>query len=661
MTRQITGSFLGLGLLAGAVACNPDSGNGEGSTEKDPARSTGTVADLPDAQVGLLPGFWPKPEGNDDLPVDTNPVIDENGKGWIDPATTINLGEFVLGLGVPKSGLVQSAFYTVLDVDGYLITGSGMTPEGQPCGLDPEPCADRGSYDPDTGILTATIQVTNNTGMGRGCIALQYLSEFNNAYNPGCPGVPYTSTAGNSQAPADSMPLDQLRVCEECTNATSCTCLYDSDCDPLVVGGTGRCIWKGTRTTPNNIYVIGPLAAGETSAPITVQIATHDGGYCPHRFLVVDEVGGDEPGCGIVCGDRIIATNAGETCEPFGEQGVCSQQRGTVPAGVPTLDCSRDWECVFQGTCDNDPSVACVNNHQCPVRPLSDFIGAEYTTLFQLLDPVYNPSGHIPSEFRGNCTVGYDWGPCVLPSDTPDLGCGRQTVEGIDVKEICQCVEIAPHNHNDFPVVDRSQPGSCIPQPFPYLTREFLDAGCLTHAQRAYENTQLKKMGLPQLPEISDPANPATWCCEATDHDTTSDMPPATCCARPDCCTDPAYPVGPKTDPTCPCGKPPLFECPASFSQDILPILTRRCISCHPSQGGLDVNGYAPLMAGTSANGPVVIPGDAGNSELYLKVACWGQLPGFCVNNTPMPPGFSLSGSEIKLIFDWIQSGAPDN
>lgn len=92
-----------------------------------------------------------------------------------------------------------------------------------------------------------------------------------------------------------------------------------------------------------------------------------------------------------------------------------------------------------------------------------------------------------------------------------------------------------------------------------------------------------------------------------------------------------------------------------------MPILTRRCISCHGNDGGLDLNGFAAVMAGTSNNGPVVIPGDAGNSQLYRKVACWGQLPGFCVNNTPMPPAFSLSGTDIKLIFDWIQSGAPDN
>ena len=55
-----------------------------------------------------------------------------------------------------------------------------------------------------------------------------------------------------------------------------------------------------------------------------------------------------------------------------------------------------------------------------------------------------------------------------------------------------------------------------------------------------------------------------------------------------------------------------------SFANDVMPIIQSRCINCHGGQRvekGLKLDSYADVMAG-SENGPVVVPGDAANSQL---------------------------------------------
>jgi mono/diheme cytochrome c family protein len=87
-----------------------------------------------------------------------------------------------------------------------------------------------------------------------------------------------------------------------------------------------------------------------------------------------------------------------------------------------------------------------------------------------------------------------------------------------------------------------------------------------------------------------------------------------------------------------------------SFANDILPILNSRCGNCHGGQKieeGLVLKTYSDLMAG-SDNGPVIVPGDAGNSLLVKLVA-----------NLEMPKkGPKLTPPQIQLITDWVNQGA---
>jgi len=90
------------------------------------------------------------------------------------------------------------------------------------------------------------------------------------------------------------------------------------------------------------------------------------------------------------------------------------------------------------------------------------------------------------------------------------------------------------------------------------------------------------------------------------------------------------------------------------YESQIQTIIDANCTtSCHTNGGGyqnnLDLTSYANLMAGTSVNGPVVIPLDHANSLLWQKV-----------NSGAMPPGNNpdLSGDEVNLIASWIDEGA---
>lgn len=94
-----------------------------------------------------------------------------------------------------------------------------------------------------------------------------------------------------------------------------------------------------------------------------------------------------------------------------------------------------------------------------------------------------------------------------------------------------------------------------------------------------------------------------------------------------------------------------------SYSSDLVPLFTTYgCVSCHGGINNLNVTPYGSLLAGTSDNGPVVVPGDAMASLLWRKV-----------NPTPpvgerMPQGGPyLQAAEVQRIADWIDQGARDN
>ena len=72
---------------------------------------------------------------------------------------------------------------------------------------------------------------------------------------------------------------------------------------------------------------------------------------------------------------------------------------------------------------------------------------------------------------------------------------------------------------------------------------------------------------------------------------------------------------------------------------------------CHGSLGGWDASSYQSVMT-TGEHAPVVIPGDLTNSLLAQKVQ------GIAKTGAVMPPGGELPDEIVKIILDWIKSGA---
>jgi hypothetical protein len=98
-------------------------------------------------------------------------------------------------------------------------------------------------------------------------------------------------------------------------------------------------------------------------------------------------------------------------------------------------------------------------------------------------------------------------------------------------------------------------------------------------------------------------------------------------------------------------GAAPATE--VSYANDVYPILESRCATCHMGEfvsEGLDMNTYESLLEG-SQNGPVIVPGDAGDSLLVEKISK-GKMP---------KRGPKLTPAQIQTITDWINAGAPKN
>jgi hypothetical protein len=100
---------------------------------------------------------------------------------------------------------------------------------------------------------------------------------------------------------------------------------------------------------------------------------------------------------------------------------------------------------------------------------------------------------------------------------------------------------------------------------------------------------------------------------------------------------------------------------PQSFSEDVLPILKGRCVSCHQPGGagyeksGLDLTSYEGLMKGTKF-GAMVIPRDPDGSNL-MWLLDWRASP-----EVRMPHGKKkLSICDRNAIRAWIREGAKDN
>jgi len=124
-----------------------------------------------------------------------------------------------------------------------------------------------------------------------------------------------------------------------------------------------------------------------------------------------------------------------------------------------------------------------------------------------------------------------------------------------------------------------------------------------------------------------------------------TDLPPPTDTAAPTesaAATEPAAATQPAAE-----------GATVSFANDVLPIIQSRCINCHGgdrTEEGLVMKTHADLMAG-SDNGPVVMPGDAANSQLVELIAA-----------QKMPKrGPKLTPPQVQLIADWVNQGALNN
>ena len=89
-----------------------------------------------------------------------------------------------------------------------------------------------------------------------------------------------------------------------------------------------------------------------------------------------------------------------------------------------------------------------------------------------------------------------------------------------------------------------------------------------------------------------------------------------------------------------------------SFSRDVAPILTQKCMQCHgkePLMAHLDLRTREGALKGAQ-HGPVVVPGKAESSHLYRHLTGL-ELP-------QMPLGGRLSDAEIAIVKKWIDAGA---
>ena len=99
-----------------------------------------------------------------------------------------------------------------------------------------------------------------------------------------------------------------------------------------------------------------------------------------------------------------------------------------------------------------------------------------------------------------------------------------------------------------------------------------------------------------------------------------------------------------------------------SFSQQVNPILTANCLSCHNLEGdgykksGLNMESYETLMKGTKF-GPIIVPGNALSSSLVILIE------GKADPTIKMPHGSLqiLPKSDRDIIKLWINQGAKNN
>jgi uncharacterized membrane protein len=98
-----------------------------------------------------------------------------------------------------------------------------------------------------------------------------------------------------------------------------------------------------------------------------------------------------------------------------------------------------------------------------------------------------------------------------------------------------------------------------------------------------------------------------------------------------------------------------------SFSQEVFPLLKKRCASCHYhgnefNQSQLIMDSYASLMQG-GVHGSPIVPGHADSSLIIKKL---GSNPPFG-KQMPLMSKERLSDEEVSMIAKWIDQGANNN
>lgn len=103
---------------------------------------------------------------------------------------------------------------------------------------------------------------------------------------------------------------------------------------------------------------------------------------------------------------------------------------------------------------------------------------------------------------------------------------------------------------------------------------------------------------------------------------------------------------------------------PVSFRNDVLPLLTTRCVMCHvegAEQGQLSLypDAWAQLVGVPSTQAPLkrVEPGAPDKSYLYLKLLGKQAEAGGSGLQMPFQQD-ALSPAELELLRKWIQQGA---
>jgi hypothetical protein len=102
---------------------------------------------------------------------------------------------------------------------------------------------------------------------------------------------------------------------------------------------------------------------------------------------------------------------------------------------------------------------------------------------------------------------------------------------------------------------------------------------------------------------------------------------------------------------------------PVSYRDQIQPILTARCVTCHGSdvpRAKIVLASYQELMNSKTKSGkqPLVTPGNLEESRLYVlcsTIQSQFRMPPDTSHTTPLP------NKDLVLLSKWIMQGAKDN